>query len=121
MLVSLLNDAPKTEPLLRIYENYMAFNIYAARLLGLVEGAKIFFGREDRGADYLYVGKANMKQSYAVQRRGNTYVLYNAPLTREVASWLEGAGSYRICPEDKISDGAGNSFYNIFKKKYGRN
>lgn len=120
MLVNLLNDAPRTEPLLRIYENYMAFNTYAAKLLGLAEGAKIFFGREDRTADYLYVGKANMKQSYAVQKRGNTYVLYNAPLTRKVASWLEGVGSYRICPEDKISDSAGNSFYNIFKKKYGK-
>ena len=130
MLVNLLNDAPRTEPLLRIYENYMAFNTYAAELLGLAEGAKIFFalaegakiffGREDRTADYLYVGKANMKQSYVVQRRGNTFVLYNAPLARKVASWLEGVGSYRICPEDKISDGAGNSFYNIFKKKYGK-
>lgn len=120
MLVNLLNDAPRTEPLLRIYENYMAFNTYAAELLGLVEGAKIFFGREERMANYLYVGKANMKQSYVVHRRGNTFVLNNAPLTRMVASWLEGSGSYRICPEDKISDGAGNSFYNIFKKKYGK-
>lgn len=120
MLVNLLNDAPRTEPLLRVYENYMAFNTYAAKLLGLAEGAKIFFGREDRTADYLYVGKANMKQSYAVQKRGNTFVLYNAALTRKVASWLEGLGSYRICPEDTISDSAGNLFYNIFKKKYGK-
>lgn len=120
MLVNLLNDAPRTEPLLMIYDNYMAFNSHASSLLCLTEGDKIFIGRDDRATDYLYVGKARMKHSYSVIRRGNTFVLYNAPLTRTVADWLEGKGTYRICPEDKIEDGAGNLFYNIFKKKYGK-
>lgn len=119
MLVNLINDAPRSEPLLRIYGNYMSFNVQAAKLLGLEEGDRVFIGREERQNNYLYVGKANMKQSYAVTRRGNTYDLYNAKLTREVANWLEGTGTYRICPEDKINDGFGNTFYNIFRKKYG--
>lgn len=119
MLVNLLNDAPRTEPLLRIYKSYMAFNAYAAKLLGLNEGDRVYIGRDDRTAGYLYVGKASLKQSYAVLRRGRSFVLYNAPLTRKVAGWLEGKGTYRICPEDKIEDGLGNLFYNIFRKKYG--
>ena len=119
MLVNLINDAPRSEPLLRIFKNYMVFNSHAASLLGITDGDKVYIGREERLSNNLYVGKASTKQSYAVCRRGNTFLLYNAPLTRKVASWLEGAGTYRICPEDKIGDGLGNIFYNIFKKKYG--
>lgn len=119
MLVNLINDAPRTEPLLRVYANYMTFNAKASDLLGLREGDKVYIGRDDRASNNLYVGKAQLKQSYTVSRRDNTFVVYNAPLTRKVASWLEGKGTYRICPEDKIDDGLGNMFYNIFKKKYG--
>ena len=97
----------------------MVFNSHAAALLGLNDGDKIYVGREERLANNLYVGKANMKQSYAICRRGNTFMVYNAPLTRMVAGWLEGKGAYRICPEDKLEDSLGNKFYNIFKKKYG--
>ena len=119
MLVNLINDAPRTEPLLRIYDSYMAFNTAAARLLELTDGDKIYIGRDDRSSNNLYVGKAVLKQSYIVCRRGNTFVLRSAPLTRKVASWLEGKGTYRICPEDRLEDGAGNMFYNIFRRKYG--
>lgn len=119
MLVNLLNEAPRTEPLLRIYNNYMVFNSHAAALLGINDGDKVYIGRDDRSTNNLYVGKASLKQSYAVCRRSNTFIVYNASLTRKVASWLEGKGTYRICPEDKIDDGLGNMFYNIFKKKYG--
>lgn len=118
MLVNLINDAPRTEPLLRIYDSYMAFNAQAVKLLGLTDGDKIHIGRDDRSSN-LYVGKAQLKQSRAVWRRDNTFILYSAPLTRTVAGWLEGKGTYRICPEDKLDDGFGNTFYNIFKKKYG--
>ena len=119
MLVNLINEAPRTEPLLRIYDNYMVFNANAATLLGLNDGDKIYIGRDDRSSDNLYVGRAKIKQSYSVLRRDNTFIIYNAPLARIVASWLEGKGTYRICPEDKLEDGLGNMFYNICKKKYG--
>ena len=119
MLVNLINDAPRSEPLLRIYANYMVFNANAVGLLGLKDGDKVYIGRDERSSNNLYVGKAALKQSYAVCRRDNTFIIYNAPLTRMVAGWLEGKGTYRICPEDKVGDGMGNTFYNIFKKKYG--
>ena len=120
MLVNLTNDAPRTEPLLRIYKNYMAFNAHAVELLGLTDGDKVYIGRSERMADNLYVGKARFKQSNIVIRRGNTFLLHNTALCRTVARWLEGMGTYRICPEDRIEDGTGNLFYNIFKKKYGK-
>lgn len=120
MLVSLINDAPRTEPLLRVYDTYMTFNAHAAQLLGLSDDDKVYIGRDERQANNLYVGKARLKQSNVIVRRGHTFLLHNAALTRKVAEWLEGAGTYRICPEDKIEDCFGNQFYNIFKKKYGR-
>lgn len=119
MLVNLINDAPRTEPLLRLYKNYMVLNAHAVALLGISDGDRVFIGREERCSNNLYIGKANMKHSCAVRRRDKTFAIYNAPLTRKIASWLEGTGTYRICPEDKIDDGLGNMFYNIFKKKYG--
>ena len=97
----------------------MVFNSHAAGLLGLKDGDKVYIGRDERCSNNLYVGRACMKQSYAVCRRDNTFIVCNAPLTRKVAGWLEGKGTYRICPEDKVDDGLGNTFYNIFKKKYG--
>lgn len=118
MLVNLSNDAPRTEPLLRVYANYMVFNAPAVRLMEITDGDKVFIGRDERAGNNLYVGKAAVKQSYAVTRRDNTFILYNAPLARQVAGWLEGPGTYRICPEDSLNDGFG-MFYNIFKKKYG--
>lgn len=119
MLVNLINDAPRTEPILRVFKNYMTLNAHAVRLLGLSEGDKVYIGREERMANNLYVGKARLKTSNLVVRRGNTFLLHNAALAREVAGWLEGMGAYRICPEDKVEDGLGNVFFNIFKKKYG--
>lgn len=119
MLISLINDAPRTEPLLRVYETYMTFNAHAAQLLGLTDGDKVYIGRDERMANNLYVGKAKLKQSNIILRRGHTFLLHNAALTRKVASWLEGRGTYRICPEDKVEDCFGNLFFNIFKKKYG--
>lgn len=119
MLVNLTNDAPRTEPLLRVYNNYMVFNAHAVSLLGLKDGDKVYIGRDERAANNLYVGKAQMKQSYAVWRRNNTFLIYSAPLARKVASWLDGNGTYRICPEDTRNDDRGNIFYNIFKRKYG--
>lgn len=119
MLISLTNDAPRTEPLLRVYETYMTLNAAAVELLGLTDEDKVYIGRDERRANNLYVGKARLKHSCVVNRRGHTFLLHNAELTRKVAEWLEGKGSYRICQEDKVEDGFGNKFYNIFKKKYG--
>ena len=119
MLINLINEAPRTEPLLRIYDTYMTFNAQAAHLLGLTDGDKVYIGRDERQGNNLYVGKERLKMSNVVIRRGKTFLLHNSELTRKVASWLEGTGTYRICPEDKMDDSFGNNYYNIFKKKYG--
>lgn len=118
MLVNLLDEAPRDEPVMRIHKSYMALNACASRLLQLAEGDRISI-RKDRSGNLVYIGKANgFKQSYGVKRRDNTYLIYSAPLTRKVAECLEGKGAYRICPEDVV-ELFGNKFFNIFKKKYG--
>jgi hypothetical protein len=53
MLVNLVNEAPRTEPLVRIYDTYMTFNAYAVKLLGLTDGDKVYIGRDKRQGNNL--------------------------------------------------------------------
>lgn len=119
MLKDLLNSAPKTEPLMRLYPAYISFNAPAAEMLGLDEEAAVSFQQDDRDG-YLYVARCDgMRQAYRLRRRNKTYILSYAPLCRKIADCLEGCGSYRICSE-VTTEFMGRKFYNIFKKKYGK-
>lgn len=119
MLKDLLNEAPRTEPLIRVYPTYISFNAPAAGLLGLTGNASVAIQKDDRDG-YVYVaGGDAMKQTYGLRQRRNAYVLSNAPLSRKLAECLEGYGAYRICQE-VTTEFMGMTFYNIFKKKYGK-
>lgn len=119
MLQDLLNDAPRSEPLVRIYKNYICFNAVAVKLLGLKEGDSVSIMRDDRDG-YLYVANCNsMKQSHAITMKKTMFTVSSAPLCRKMAENLEGFGSYKIC-KDETQDYMGHKFYNIFKKKYGK-
>lgn len=119
MLKDLLNGAPRTEPLIRIYPEYLVFNAPAADVLGLEEDASVSIQQDDRDG-YVYVARCDsMKHAYGLRKRNNTYVLSNAPLCRKLAECMDGFGSYRISQEVK-TEFMGTIFYNIFKKKYGK-
>lgn len=119
MLKDLLTSAPRTEPLIRIYPAYLTLNSAAAELLGLGEVASVAIQQDDRDG-YVYVASCeDMRQAYRMRRRNNVYILSYAPLCRKLAECLEGYGSYRICRE-VTTDFMGKKFYNIFKKKYGK-
>lgn len=118
MLKNLQHEAPRSESLMRVYDKFIVFNAAAARLLGLTEGSYVTIMQDDRDND-LYVANApGMRQSHAVRKRNNTFKLNSASFCRDVASALEGPGTYRICPET-TKDEYGRKFFNIFKKKYG--
>ena len=57
MLVTLINEAPRTEPILRVYGNYMSFNMHASKLLGLEEGDKVLMMRVMKGQQYIVLSK----------------------------------------------------------------
>lgn len=119
MLKDLLNSAPRTEPLIRLYPTYISFNAPAAEMLGLNENASVAIQQDDRDG-YIYVARCEeMKQAYRLRRRCNTYILSYAPLCKKLAECLEGYGAYRICRE-VTTEFMGTKFYNIFKKKYGK-
>lgn len=118
MLKNILIGAPKTEPLLRIYPNYISFNAVAASLLGFNEGDAVSVMQDDRDG-WVYVGNVHTKQSYVLSRQGSAFVVRCAPLCRRLAECLEGCGTYRISKDD-ATEFMGHTYYNIFKKKYGK-
>lgn len=119
MLQDLLNSAPRCEPLVRIYKNYISFNAVAVRLLGLEDGSSVSIMRDDRDG-YVYVANCDcMRQSYAIVKKKTLFTISGAPLCRKLASCLDGFGTYKICKEE-TQEYMGHTFYNIFKKKYGR-
>lgn len=119
MLKDLLTGAPRTEPLIRLYPTYISFNSAAVGLLDLDRHEAVAIQQDDRDG-YVYVaGCDSLKQTYGLRRRCGTFVLSNAPLCRKLAECLEGYGAYRICQGESI-EFMGQTFYNIFKKKYGK-
>lgn len=119
MLQELLHSAPRCEPLIRIYPHYLSFNAAAANLLGIGEGDSISVMMDDRDG-YIYVAKcACMRQSYSIRMKKTLVVVSSAPLCRKMASLLEGFGTYKIC-RNEMQEFMGHTFYNIFKKKYGK-
>ena len=119
MLTPLLTNPPRTEPLIRIYPNMISFNAPAAALLKLKDGDAVSIMQDDRDG-YIYVANCStIRQSYALTRRNNTFKVSNSQLCRKMAHQLEGYGTYRICQE-LSKEYMEHKFYNIFKKKYGK-
>ena len=119
MLRSILDTAPRTEPLIRIYPNYITFNAPAARLLGFKKDGVVSIMQDDRDG-YLYVANCRTKQSYPLVMRNNTFLVRNVELCNKLAERLEGFGTYRISKDVTLLDYNDNKYYNIFKKKYGK-
>lgn len=116
-LIDILQIAPQSRALMRVYKNYICLNATAAKLLRLDEKSLICIKRRESFPS-LYISNAKgMRFSYACKKKGFRYLINNAKLARAVADNLEGAGSYRICEEESWSDGE-NIYYNIFFKKY---
>ena len=118
MLRNLLTTAPRKEPLIRLYPNYLRFNKAASDLLDLKPGDAVCVLLEDRDG-YIYIGNHHNKQSYEVIERNNTFEVRSAPLCRKLAESLNGAGSYRICA-DETQEYMDHVYYNILKMKYGK-
>ena len=104
---------------MRLYKNYLLLNCPAARLLDLREGSAVSIQRDDRDG-YVYIANcSSMKQSYPVAVANKRFLVRSAKLCRKLANTLEGYGTYKVCTEDSI-EFMGHKFYNIFKRKYGK-
>lgn len=119
MLKNLLNAAPKTEPHISIYENYLVLNQPAMVLLGLQDGGAVSVMQDDRDG-YIYIANnPEAKVAYGVRKKQNRGEVSNAELCRKLRSLMEGKGTYRICQEESV-DFMNHRYYNIFAKKYGK-
>lgn len=117
MLKEILNTPPRTVPTMRIYPNFLSFNAPAAALLQLEEDGSVAIMQDDRDGLIYVANCSTMKQSYPLQKRGNTYRVSNAPLCRVLADKMDGFGTYLIT-QDLSMQFMEKKFYNIFKKKY---
>lgn len=119
MLQDLITTPPRTEPQIKIYKNYISLNGPAVRMLGIVAGDAVSIMKDDRDG-YIYVAKCStMKQSRTVTIVQGRAVVSSVALCRELAKCLDGFGTYKICKEES-QEYMGYTFYNIFKKKYGK-
>lgn len=120
-LAKLVESAPRSEALIRVYSSYCVLNSSAAMLMGLSpgKGVVVFYDKEQRSAGRmrLYIGRRDIN-AFPVIRRGRSYLINSRPLARELADNMEGRGTYRICPEDSVEK-SGTTYYNIFFRKYG--
>ena len=120
-LVRLVESAPPSEALIRVYSSYCVLNSRAAKLMGLSPegGVMVFYDKEQKeaGRMRLYIGRKDT-DAFPVIRRGRSYLINSRHLARELADNMEGRGSYRICPEDSVEK-CGTTYYNIFFRKYG--
>lgn len=118
MLKNLLQGAPKTEPVIRIFDHYLSLNAKAVELLGIKEGDAVSIMQDDRDG-YIYISNnPDAKVAYGVRRRVQTFEVCNSKLCRKLAGQMEGLGAYRICAEQSI-EFMGHRYYNVFAKKYG--
>ena len=121
-LVQLNRQAPRSEALIRVYNNNIVINAAAARLLDLQHGDMVNV-LKDKDAESagrgirLYIGKAQ-RNAYRVKERRSTFRVFCTSMARSIAEALEGYGTYRVCPEDSATDAMGQKYYNIFFRKY---
>ena len=119
MLKNLLQSAPKTEPLLRIYPNYITLNGVAASLLQMDDGSPLSVMQDDRDG-YIYIANnPDAKVAYKAKKQGNTLFFSSSSLARKLAGVMEGPGAYRICIGE-CTEFMGHKYYNVFAKKYGQ-
>lgn len=118
MLKNLLQSAPKTEPLLRVYANYITINEAAASLLQMEDGSALSVMQDDRDG-YVYIANnPDAKVAYRAKKIGNILFFYYAKLAHKLGEVMEGRGSYRVCAGEK-TEFMGRDYYNVFTKKYG--
>lgn len=102
-----------------IYRNYISLNGPAVKMLNIAAGDAVSIMRDDRDG-YIYVANCSkMKQSRTVAIKQGRAIVSSVPLCRELARCLDGYGTYKIC-RDESQEYMGYTFYNIFKKKYGK-
>ena len=122
-LENLSTQIPESEPKLRVYPNYAVLNASAVRLMGVKHGDYIQFASPKmeriNGRPLLYVRKTDrIVGSIRARQRGATMILSSRKVARLLRDALDGAGCYRVCPEDTVAD-ANGTYYNVFFRNYG--
>lgn len=109
-------------PLIHLYKNSVVLNRRALTLLELScesENGYICIKHLKMHKDRLYIS-AGKQGDYPIKRLSHRGIVYSTVLSKAVAEQLQGYGTYRICPDDIVTDDKDSSrtpHYAIFFKK----
>lgn len=114
-------SAPKGEALVRIFKcGQLSLNFSAKQLLGLQDDSKVVFRLGEEGPEgtmKVYIGRRSYS-AYPLLPRGNCYRICSTRLCQCLAAALQGYGTYRIEAESRETDFSGNTYYQLFFKRY---
>lgn len=123
MIRDLISKATCNDTIIRVYKNECRLNESASKLLGLTDDMCVKFVFDDdkraHGGERVFVRAcdSNTPKSFFVTRRCNEYRIYSSTLSRTLSEYLDGYGTYRICPEE-TADINGSTYYEIFRKRF---
>ena len=111
------------DPTIRIYQHRCVLNAAACRLLGIPGRSQRVLVRRDMeqaaaGRDRIYISHSYLATGYVFRMRGNEARINSSSLCQKLAGYLDGYGSYRICPEVTVTEN-GRVWYEIFFRRYG--
>lgn len=120
MLQDITHNAPRSKPLVRIYDSQLAFNRAASALLGLdIKSSVSFKIEKDNVSNHVFVGRQFASAySHKVYPVGQTYRVRNAHLCKVLAQLLGGKGTYCIEEDIYKMENFGQKYYSIFKVRY---
>lgn len=117
-----INKKPaSSDALLYVYENTCVLNSRLVKLLDIQENDMVKFTYDydemTRGRIRTYITKVETGRGYRVHRKVRSFRVYSTSLCSSLASYLDGYGTYRVCPEI-VKEESGRIYYEIFFKKY---
>lgn len=122
-LERLVNTAPATEALVRIYEGRIVLNSRAVSLLKIPNGGRIDIlctpDQPDGIRRRLFIGSVT-DGGFRTSPKGRGAKVCSAPLSRSMAQNLDGYGTYKISEVDTTRDVFGRTQYLIWWRKYDR-
>ncbi len=119
LLQDITDTLPHSEPLIRVYNSgKIVINSVAMKMLRLDDSSRVAFTVNRIGdRKRVYIGKRS-DAPYSVNVFGNRCRICSTPLSRAVAGYLNGYGTYRIERDFPETGYDGATYYPIFFKKY---
>lgn len=117
MMKNLVNAAPSSETIIRVYPGKLVLSAATMRLLEIDSASRVAIRTEASGdKGNVYIG--NSTNGYSLSLVGKRGCIRSAVLCRAIANKLQGYGTYKVEADNPVMDYSGTTFYSIFFRKY---